>query len=176
MNLHCCNTHRLQQALIALSLMMCGMIQQALAAELSSDVLMEKRFADLSEQLRCPKCQNQSLADSDAIISRDLRRQLRELLQQGYSNAEVKQYMAARYGNFILYDPPVERATLVLWFAPLLLILLGAVILYRISRSHHRTSQTEHTKVDTLNQAEAKRLANLLVSQDSKVIQVTDDA
>ena len=82
---------------------------------------LAQRFADLTRELRCPKCPNQSLSDSDAIISTNLRRHVQTMLDQGYSDNEIRAFMAQRYGDFILYDPPLKASTLVLWFAPAIL-------------------------------------------------------
>ena len=93
-----------------------------------SDPALEKRYQALSEELRCPKCQNQNIADSNAPISQDLRRLLYEQLEAGASDDEIRQYMVDRYGEFVRYRPRFSGATAMLWLAPVLLLLLGAVI------------------------------------------------
>lgn len=95
-------------------------------------------FHSLTEELRCPKCQNQNLADSNSQISIDLRNQVAILIEDGKSEDEVKSYMVQRYGEFVLYKPPVENSTLALWFGPFVMLLLGVGIfggvIYRRTR------------------------------------------
>ncbi|MDO7555911.1 MAG: cytochrome c-type biogenesis protein CcmH, partial [Oceanospirillaceae bacterium] len=79
---------------------------------------MAQRFVDLTTVLRCPKCQNQNLADSDSIIAKDLRGQLQMLIKTGQTDRQITDFMVQRYGEFILYDPPFNKGTLVLWLAP----------------------------------------------------------
>jgi len=86
---------------------------------------MAERFTDLTQVLRCPKCQNQNLADSDSIIAKDLRAQVKSLLDEGQSDDQITDFMVQRYGDFILYDPPFKSATYVLWLAPAGLLVLG---------------------------------------------------
>jgi cytochrome c-type biogenesis protein CcmH len=86
----------------------------------------ELRFQHLTRELRCPMCQNETLADSNAPIARDLRNQIFQMMQQGRSDEEIKQYLVARYSKFVLYDPPLTPGTWLLWFGPLLILLGGA--------------------------------------------------
>ncbi len=99
------------------------------------DVAEEARFQHLAHELRCVMCQNQSLADSNAQIAHDLRREVLVLMQQGKSDAQIKQFLVARYGEFVLYKPPVESKTWLLWFGPLLLLLGGGLVVVRIVRN-----------------------------------------
>ena len=87
------------------------------------------RYQQFVEELRCPKCQNQNLEDSNAPIAADLRRELHRLLQDGYSDEEIVDFMVSRYGEFILYKPPVDENTAVLWVAPAVFLLVGAVVI-----------------------------------------------
>ena len=89
----------------------------------------QDRFDQLTKELRCLVCQNQNLADSDAQLAHDLRREVHELLQTGRSDEEIKQFLVDRYGDFVLYRPPVQKNTYLLWLAPLVLLLIGAWIL-----------------------------------------------
>ena len=93
-----------------------------------SDPALEVRYQYLSEELRCPKCQNQNIADSNAPISQDLRRLLYEQLEEGASDEEIRNYMVARYGEFVRYRPAFNAATAVLWLAPVGLLLIGLVV------------------------------------------------
>ncbi|WP_181689760.1 cytochrome c-type biogenesis protein CcmH, partial [Xanthomonas oryzae] len=85
----------------------------------------EARFHALTAELRCVQCQNQSLADSNAQIAQDLRREVLALMHEGRSDAQIRQFLVARYGEFVLYRPRVESRTWLLWFGPLLVLLLG---------------------------------------------------
>ncbi len=100
----------------------------------------EESFQHLTQILRCPKCQNQNLADSNAELAIDLRNKTYELLQDGHSEAEVVEFMVARYGQFVVYEPPLTPATLILWMGPFLVVLLGGVLIIRHIR---RQSQEE---------------------------------
>ena len=89
----------------------------------------EARFIKLTQELRCLVCQNQNLADSDAQLAHDLRAEVHEMLLAGKSDDEIKTFMVERYGDFVLYRPPVQENTYLLWLAPLALLLIGALIL-----------------------------------------------
>ena len=95
---------------------------------------MAQRFADLTTVLRCPKCQNQNLADSDSIIAKDLRGQLQILIKTGQTDRQITDFMVQRYGEFILYDPPFNKGTLVLWLAPFGMVLIGLWALWFFGR------------------------------------------
>lgn len=100
-----------------------------------------ERFHALTEELRCVKCQNQSLADSDAAIAQDLRNEVLELMRQGKTDAEVKHYLVARYGEFVLYRPRVEPTTWLLWFGPAVLLLVGGFVVAGIVRKRSGSRQ-----------------------------------
>ena len=87
----------------------------------------EDRYYEMANELRCLVCQNQSLADSDAELARDLRMEILKLMRSGKTNQEIMQFMQDRYGNFVLYRPPVEQNTWMLWFGPFLFLLTGFV-------------------------------------------------
>ena len=91
------------------------------------------RYYRLMTELRCPKCQNQSLSDSNAPIAADLRQQLQLLMKEDYSDREILEYMQQRYGDFVLYQPPVNRVTMVLWLLPLVCLLFAGWLLLRIT-------------------------------------------
>lgn len=121
-------------ATLALSL---SLVQSAGAVEplVFDSAEMEERFNQLTEELRCLVCQNQSLADSDAVLAQDLRNEVFVMLQQGNSNEEIKRFLVDRYGDFVLYRPPLRQNTLLLWLSPLLLFTIGGVIMaFTISR------------------------------------------
>jgi cytochrome c-type biogenesis protein CcmH len=96
----------------------------------------EARFHALVSQLRCVMCQNQSLADSNAQIAHDLRREVLALMRENRTDADIKRFLVARYGEFVLYRPRVESKTWLLWFGPVLLLLAGGFVVARIVRRH----------------------------------------
>jgi cytochrome c-type biogenesis protein CcmH len=95
----------------------------------------ERRYKELVEELRCLMCQNQNLADSDSLIAKDLRREVFEQMRAGKSDAEIKDFLVQRYGDFVLYRPPVKPNTWLLWFGPAVVLLLGGVALARVVRA-----------------------------------------
>ena len=144
--------------LIAAAALLAGAAAQgAPAVDNASDAALESRVQALSAELRCLVCQNQSLADSHADLALDLKRQVREQLRAGRTEAEVVAYMTERYGDFVLYRPPLKGTTLLLWAGPALLVLVGAVLLWRSTRRHSRLAT-----VPALDEAEARRAAALL--------------
>ena len=104
------------------------------AVPTETDPVAQARAVRLAEQLRCLVCQNQTIADSNADLAVDLRRQVREQIAAGRSDAEIVDYMTARYGDFVLYRPPLKATTLILWAGPALLLIGGAWLLARIVR------------------------------------------
>lgn len=99
------------------------------AAPMAEDPQLEARLVDISQELRCLVCQNESLASSHAELADDLRREVRELIRQGKTDQEIKDFLVARYGDFVLYRPEVKPLTWVLWFGPFVLLLVAAVFL-----------------------------------------------
>ena len=110
---------------------------------------LQARYDDLSHELRCMQCQNQSIADSPVGLASDLRRDVREQLLAGKSDEEIRDSMVARYGNFILFRPPFEPRTAWVWIAPFALLLLGLVVAVRVVRQRSRMVATDDSKVDT---------------------------
>jgi len=106
----------------------------------------EERFNHLTRELRCLVCQNQNLADSDAQLAHDLRAEVHEMLIAGKTDDEIKQFMVDRYGDFVLYRPPVQENTFLLWLAPLVLLLFGALVLRTIIKK--RTALLESAPDD----------------------------
>lgn len=104
----------------------------------------EARFRQLGYELRCPKCQNQAIGDSDAEISGDLRAEVYRMLKEGATDAEIKDFMVARYGRYVLYNPPLDQQTLILWFGPAgLLVLGGILVVLRIRQSKKALEEGE---------------------------------
>ena len=110
------------------SLLLLALLVGAAAAD---DAALDKRVAGLAQELRCLVCQNQTLADSNAPLAVDLRNQIREQLKDGASERDVIDFMVARYGDFVLYRPPLKASTLALWIGPFLLLALGIFLLLR---------------------------------------------
>jgi cytochrome c-type biogenesis protein CcmH len=108
------------------------------AAPVATDPVLEARMVRIASELRCLVCQNQTIADSNAPLAVDLRKQAREMLQQGKSDAEVIDYMTARYGDFVLYRPPLRATTALLWFGPALLLGVGGAVLVMVLRRRSR--------------------------------------
>ena len=95
---------------------------------------LQKRYLGLTHELRCMQCQNEAIADSPVSLAADLRRQVAEMLNAGKSDDDVRDYMVARYGNFILFRPPVSTKTIWLWATPGILLLIGAAVAVRITK------------------------------------------
>ena len=119
----------------------CGAMAKEAAPE-AADPALEARMTRITSELRCLVCQNQTIADSNAGLAVDLRRETRELLRQGKSDAEVVSYMTARYGDFVLYRPPLRSTTALLWFGPAAMLLLAAFVLVLVLRRRSRMSAT----------------------------------
>jgi len=95
------------------------------AKDIAEDPVVEKRMVALAENLRCLVCQNESLASSHAELAEDLRKEVREMIRKGMDDKQITAYLVARYGDFVLYKPPVKSYTILLWFGPFALLLLG---------------------------------------------------
>lgn len=122
----------------------------------------EQQYRHLTQSLRCPKCQNNSIADSNSMIAADMRLKVYELLQTGQTPEQVKQYMVARYGNFVTYDPPVMASTLILWAGPVLFVIAGALVIILRSRRRQLTSsaldEDEQQRLEALLKSDRKQL------------------
>jgi cytochrome c-type biogenesis protein CcmH len=108
------------------------------APSAADDPVLEKRVVKLTSELRCLVCQNQSLADSHADLAIDLKNQVRDQMRAGRTDAEIRDYMVARYGDFVLYDPPFKASTLLLWAGPFALLLIGLLGLAAYLRNRRR--------------------------------------
>jgi cytochrome c-type biogenesis protein CcmH len=102
------------------------------------DPVLEARFESIAKNLRCLVCQNESVADSNAQLAGDLRRQVREMLAAGKSDDEIFKFMTDRYGEFVRFNPPLEAKTLLIWGAPFIVLLLGGAVIYRVVRQRSR--------------------------------------
>ncbi len=118
--------------------LLAGWAQAKEAVPAAEDPALEARMLRIATELRCLVCQNQTIADSQADLAVDLRRQVREMLQQGRSEREIVDYMTARYGDFVLYRPPMKGTTMLLWYGPALLLVGGIAVLLLVLRRRSR--------------------------------------
>jgi cytochrome c-type biogenesis protein CcmH len=126
------------------------------ATPLAEDPVVEQRLVSIAEELRCLVCQNESLAGSRADLAQDLRREVRTLIKSGKSDAEIKEFLVTRYGDFVLYRPPVKPTTWLLWFGPLLLLLGAAWVLVSIIRRSQK--QKDGPVLDDTQRAKAQAI------------------
>jgi cytochrome c-type biogenesis protein CcmH len=130
------------------------------------DPVAQRRLVDLSAQLRCLVCQNQSIAESNAELAVDLRNQINEQIRAGKSDREIVDFMITRYGDFVLYRPPFKATTALLWIGPIALLLLAVFAFYRTLRS--RRARIVEKPLTDAERAEAKRLLD--AAQDTRKI------
>ena|SRR5437764_3995525 len=123
-------------------------------AQPAEDPRIEARMKALTEQLRCLVCQNETLADSHADLAEDLRKQIREQMSAGKSDQEILAYLTQRYGDFVLYKPPVKATTYLLWFGPFALLIAGTFILYRYVRRRREIIEERPLTADEKRRAE----------------------
>jgi len=132
------------------------------AAPAAADPALEHRVMTLASELRCLVCQNQTIADSSAPLAEDLRNQVREKMRQGSSDSEILAYMVARYGDFVLYRPPLKLTTVLLWFGPLLLLAGGFFVLVRRVLRRRPAQDLE------ISASERRRAAELLAGSEAE--------
>ncbi|VAX07275.1 Cytochrome c heme lyase subunit CcmL [hydrothermal vent metagenome] len=155
------NTSTVSKRLLAIILLLFFILsaQATIVAFKFDDADKEARFKQFSEELRCLVCQNQSLADSNAELAMDLRRELYKMIQNDATDEQIVSFMVDRYGDFVLYKPPVKPSTWLLWFGPFILVVIGLIILFRVIRS---TGKQEDT---ALSAEEQKKLDILLENE-----------
>ena len=134
------------------------------AAPRAQDEAAEKRLIAISSELRCLVCQNESLAGSNAELANDLRREIRTMIRAGKSDAEITDFMVSRYGDFVLYRPPLKGTTLLLWFGPALFFAVGLVALIRYLR--RRNAAIKDAPLSANEQAEVDRLLSAKETKD----------
>ena len=132
------------------------LLAQASTEPTMLDPVSQKRLVDLSAQLRCLVCQNQSIAESNAELAVDLRNQINEQIKLGRSDKEIVDFMVTRYGDFVLYRPPFKATTALLWIGPIALLLLAVLVFYRTLVS--RRARLEERPLTDAERAEAQRL------------------
>lgn len=125
------------------------------AAPLAEDPVVEQRLVAISEEMRCLVCQNESLSASRSDLAQDLRRELRTLIKQGKTDAEIREFMVSRYGDFVLYRPRVSPTTWLLWGGPFVLMIVGVVLLLTYLRRRNRAVGEAHLSEDETRRAEA---------------------
>lgn len=121
-------------------------------------VEQQQRFRQLSDELRCPMCQNTNLTGSSGGVAEDLRREIHRMILEGMTNSEIEQFMFERYGDFIFYKPRLRMETLLLWFGPLIFLLIGGAAAIAVSRKAGQTAQ----KSPELDNAQREKLQALL--------------
>jgi cytochrome c-type biogenesis protein CcmH len=139
-------------------LLMSGSVNATSDLVVFSDPSYAARYQSMILELRCPKCQNQNLADSNSPISQDLRAEVQRLLELGMTDGEIQQHLMARYSEFILYRPQVNKSTYLLWIAPIVILLIGIVIIFGLSRRSAVVSEVQNPDI----QDNKQRLADLL--------------
>jgi cytochrome c-type biogenesis protein CcmH len=138
-------------------------LRAAIEAYQFDDPVKEARYKHLIDKLRCLVCQNQNLADSNAELAQDLRQQTYEMVAQGKSEQEVIAFMVQRYGDFVLYRPPLKGSTLLLWGGPFLILAIGLLVVLRIVR---RRGRDQAPVLSTEEQARARRLLDIPDGRD----------
>ena len=138
-----------------------GVVVAKEAAPLAEDPAIEARMMAMAQELRCLVCQNQSLAASDSDFAHDVRREMRTMMKEGKTDQEIKDFLVQRFGDFILFRPPVKGETFLLWFGPLILFVVGAMTLVLVLRRRNRQamqeqpiSEEEHRRAEALLQGE----------------------
>ena len=142
---------------LVLALVMPFLAHSAIDAYVFPNDEMRSRYNGLIDELRCPQCLNTNLAGSDAMVAKDLRREVHRLVLEGKTDSEVREFMLARYGDFILYDPQLKKETILLWFGPLVLFFIALIAIYRVTRKRGQK---------TLSPEEQARLNQLIDSVD----------
>ena len=139
----------LLQVLLVVLLAFAGTIHaQAIEPLPFANHAQEVRFQHLTRELRCLVCQNENLADSNAELARDLRLEVFKLMQQGKTDAQIKQYLVARYSSFVLYNPPLQPGTVLLWFGPALILVAGGLVVLVAVRKRRRDGTPIETPTD----------------------------
>jgi len=140
---------------LLISLVICfATVALAKEAKPAEDPQIEQRMRALTEQLRCLVCQNETLADSRADLAEDLRKEIREQMKAGKSDREIIAFLTQRYGDFVLYKPPVKSTTYLLWFGPFVLLFAGTGVLYRYLKRRRELIDEKPLTADERKRAE----------------------
>ncbi len=151
--------------LLFIFLLMMGGSAYAVDTRQLSDPKQQESYETLTKELRCLVCQNQTIADSNAELAADLRRQVYEMLQQGKSEAEIIRFMTDRYGDFVLYKPPFEGKTSLLWIAPVVFLLMGLITVFFVIR-RKKAAAVAQADVLAADGAKQKKIRSLLEKGD----------
>lgn len=135
-----------------------ALVTAATKMDMPADAAFDARLKKLESELRCLVCQNQTLADSNATLAEDLRREVRDLALAGRSDDEIRAYLVARYGDFVLYDPPLKRTTWLLWIGPFALLAGGAALWWTILRRRERAAKSMPPLADPDAEARGRAL------------------
>ncbi|MFP3555446.1 cytochrome c-type biogenesis protein [Paraburkholderia sp. SIMBA_049] len=146
-------------AVIVLSLGVFSHSYAAIDPREFADESQRERYHELAVELRCPKCQNESIAESDSPIANDLRGEIHRMLREGLSDEKIIGFMVARYGDFVLYDPPLSSRTALLWLGPAALLLAGGATVAIIVSNRRRSRPST---ISALSEGEQRRLDGLL--------------
>lgn len=146
------------------ALIACAPLHAKEAAPVAADEAVERRMVAISEELRCLVCQNESLAGSHADLAQDLRREIREMIQQGNSDQQILDFMVARYGDFVRYRPPLKQTTWPLWFGPFVMLLaaLGGLLIHikrrasRLPENDDSDAEDERSAAELLDAAQRR--------------------
>lgn len=147
----------------SLAVAICMTFPEGVSAQVDAfqfnDIEQQGRFRQLSDELRCPMCQNTNLSGSTGGVAEDLRREIYRMILEGLSNEEIEQFMFDRYGDFIFYRPRLRAETVVLWFGPLIFLLIGGFVAYGIYR---KASVVDDEGVDSLSDEQQARINELV--------------
>lgn len=135
--------------LLLLFLLMSSVSSHAVDSRQLSDPKQQESYETLTKELRCLVCQNQTIADSNAELAGDLRRQVYEMLQQGKTEQEIIRFMTDRYGDFVLYKPPFAGKTSLLWIAPVVFLFMGLMTIFFVIRRKRATAQVQVDALET---------------------------
>jgi cytochrome c-type biogenesis protein CcmH len=156
---------RMRLFLVLLLCLLPVVTQAKEAAPIAEDPVLEKKVNEITSELRCLVCQNQTIADSHAELAVDLKNQVRDMVKEGKTRDDVVEYMVKRYGDFVRYRPPVKPTTYLLWTGPFLLLGLGiAVLVYNLNKRRRMLSDDDQS----LSPEESERLAALLKSDEGE--------
>jgi cytochrome c-type biogenesis protein CcmH len=131
----------LRASVVAVLLVLGGLAHAIDAQDAFDDPVLQERYENINRELRCLVCQNQTIADSNATLAQDLRREVRDMIAAGQTDAQIREFMIERYGDFVLYRPRMTAGNFLLWAAPVLLLLIGAIVLVRVVR--RRAQETD---------------------------------
>jgi cytochrome c-type biogenesis protein CcmH len=131
----------LRATVVAVLLVLGGTALAIDAQDAFDDPVLQERYENINRELRCLVCQNQTIADSNATLAQDLRREVRDMIAAGQTDAQIREFMIERYGDFVLYRPRMTAGNLLLWAAPVLLLVIGAIVLVRVVR--RRAQETD---------------------------------